>query len=137
MSDIESPESLSACFTGPIVASTKSLVRSLNLARVKVISKCLGPDASAVINGKFILADVTPESSILAFSAASLSLCIAILSFVRSMPLSDLKPDTSQSIILLSKSSPPNLLFPAVAKTSCTPSPISITETSNVPPPKS
>ena len=40
-------------------------------------------------------------------------------------------------MILWSKSSPPRWLFPAVASTSTTPSPISITETSKVPPPRS
>ena len=40
-------------------------------------------------------------------------------------------------VILLSKSSPPRCVSPFVANTSITPSPISIMETSNVPPPKS
>ena len=43
-------------------------------------SKCLGPVASAVMNGSDIVEDITPESSILAFSAASLCLWCAILS---------------------------------------------------------
>mmetsp|Transcript_4423 Transcript_4423/g.9917 ORF Transcript_4423/g.9917 Transcript_4423/m.9917 type:complete len:297 (+) Transcript_4423:1202-2092(+) len=41
------------------------------------------------------------------------------------------------SATLLSKSVPPNRLFPTVAKTSVTPPPTSNTETSKVPPPKS
>ena len=40
-------------------------------------------------------------------------------------------------MIFWSKSSPPKWLSPLVASTSITPSPISITETSNVPPPRS
>ncbi|MPN58710.1 hypothetical protein SDC9_206422 [bioreactor metagenome] len=43
------PASLMACFTGPLVASTSWAVSSLNLARVRVRSRCLGPVASAVI----------------------------------------------------------------------------------------
>ncbi len=40
---------------GPIVASTRSAVSSLNLARVRVISRCLGPVASAVMKGRLML----------------------------------------------------------------------------------
>ena len=40
-------------------------------------------------------------------------------------------------MILASKSSPPKWLFPAVDNTSITPSEISRTDTSNVPPPRS
>ena len=43
------PASLMACFTGPAVASTRWAVSSLNFARVRVRSRCLGPVASAVI----------------------------------------------------------------------------------------
>ena len=35
--------------TGPRVASTRWAVSSLNFARVRVTSRCLGPGASAVI----------------------------------------------------------------------------------------
>jgi len=83
-----SPASWMACLVGPIVISTRSAVSSSNLARVSVMSRCFGPDASAVMNGRFMLVVVTPESSILAFSAASLRRCIAILSFLRSIPCS-------------------------------------------------
>ena len=88
ISFIERPESFIAWRTGPIVASTRSAVISLNLALVRVVSRCLGPVASAVINGREIWAVVIPERSIFAFSAASLTLCIAILSFERSIPVS-------------------------------------------------
>ena len=80
---------------------------------------------------------IIPDSSIFAFSAASLRRCIAVLSFRRSMPFSFLKVSTIQFIIFSSKSSPPSRLLPAVASTSNTPSEISSSETSNVPPPRS
>jgi len=131
------PASFIAFSTGILVASIKSLINSSNFALVNVMSKCFGPVASAVMNGKLICVCCIPESSILAFSAASFSLCIAILSVFRSIPLDFLNSDTKYSIILSSKSSPPSLVFPFVANTSNTPSPISSIETSNVPPPKS
>src|SRR3954469_5721612 len=53
------------------------------------------------------------------------------------MPWLALNSFTSQSTIVLSKLSPPRWLSPAVALTSNTPSPISSTDTSNVPPPRS
>ena len=68
------PASLSAFCTGIAVLSIKSLVNSSNLALVSVISRCFGPSAVAVINGKFILVVVDDESSFLAFSAASFNL---------------------------------------------------------------
>jgi hypothetical protein len=77
------------------------------------------------------------DSSIFAFSAASRSRCIAILSLVRSMPLLLLNFSTSQLMIRSSQSSPPRWLSPLVAFTSTTPSPISSSETSKVPPPRS
>ena len=48
------PASFNAWFTGPVVASIKSLINSSNFALVNVTSKCYGPVASAVINGKLI-----------------------------------------------------------------------------------
>ncbi len=50
--------------------------------------RCLGPEASAVMKGRLMSVSIIVESSILAFSAASLSRCSAILSFDRSIPLS-------------------------------------------------
>eukprot|EP00438_Fugacium_kawagutii_P028715 Skav229189 [mRNA] locus=scaffold1004:374078:375486:+ [translate_table: standard] len=82
-------------------------------------------------------ASCTPESSILAFSAASVKRCSACLSFRRSMPSVFWKSSASQSTITLSKSSPPKWVSPLVASTSQTPSPTSRTDTSKVPPPKS
>ena len=71
ISDADKPASLIALRVGSIVACTKSAVNSSNLARVNVTSKCLGPVASAVINGKLIFVLATPDNSIFAFSAAS------------------------------------------------------------------
>ncbi len=44
-----------------------------NFARVILVTKCFGPLASAVINGRFISVSVEDESSFLAVSAASLT----------------------------------------------------------------
>ena len=49
MSEGFRPASDMAWRTGPMVASTRWPVSSLNLARVRVTSRCLGPVASAVI----------------------------------------------------------------------------------------
>src|SRR5258708_21630178 len=59
-----------------------------NLARVSFMVKCLGPEASAVMNGRLISVCVVDDSSIFAFSADSLSRCSASLSRRRSMPCS-------------------------------------------------
>ena len=68
------PASLRAFCTGTAVLSIRSSVSSSNLALVSVISRCFGPSAVAVINGRLIFVVVAVESSFLAFSAASLSL---------------------------------------------------------------
>ena len=73
---------------GIMVFSIRSDVSALNFALVSVISKCLGPFTSAVMKGRFMLVVVTLESSIFAFSAASLSLCSALLSAFKSIPFS-------------------------------------------------
>ena len=52
-----------------------------------VIVRCLGPDWSAVMNGRLMSAWVWNERSFLAFSAASLSRCRAIWSLRRSIAL--------------------------------------------------
>jgi hypothetical protein len=64
------PESERACLVGATVRSTRSWVSSVSLARESVVSRCLGPSASAVMNGRLMLVDWVVESSILAFSAA-------------------------------------------------------------------
>ncbi len=107
------------------------------LARVSCTLRCLGPDASAVMNGRLMSTDWVEESAIFAFSASSLRRCRAIGSFLRSMPFSFLKLSTSQVMRASSQLSPPRCVSPLVALTSKTPSPISSTDTSNVPPPRS
>ena len=131
------PASLSAFCTGIAVRSTRSWVSSSNLALVRFISRCFGPSAVAVIKGRLILVVVAVDSSFLAFSAASFSLWRAILSLDRSTPSAFLNSEIIQFVIALSKSSPPRRVSPLVDRTSITPSPISIMETSKVPPPKS
>jgi len=73
------------------------------------------------------------DNSFLAFSAASNNLCIAILSFLKSIPWADLNSSARKLTILLSASLPPKNALPSVERTSNVPSPISKTETSNVP----
>ena len=65
------PESASACLVGATVRSIRSWVSSVSFARDSVVSRCLGPSASAVMNGRLMLVDCVVDSSILAFSAAS------------------------------------------------------------------
>ena len=129
--------SFNAFLTGSVVDSTKSLIKSSNLALVKIKFKWSGPSVPWDINGNDISVEVIPLRSFLAFSAASLTLCIAILSLVKSTPDSFLNSSVIHSITLSSKSSPPKWLLPLVDLTSNTPSPSSRIDTSNVPPPKS
>ena len=129
--------SFNAVCTGTLVLSTRCAVSSSNFARVRSISKCFGPSWVAVMNGRLMFVVVADESSFFAFSAASFNLCIAILSVERSTPSAFLNSSSIYCVIALSKSSPPSLLSPAVARTSMTPSPISMIDTSNVPPPRS
>ena len=137
MSDLDSPESAMAWSKGPLHESTRSAVSSLKLARVSLTSRCLGPSDVAVMNGRLIWVSWRDDSSILAFSAASCRRWVAILSLDRSTPSVSLNVFTSQSMIRWSQSSPPSFELPAVDLTSNTPSPISRTDTSKVPPPRS
>ncbi len=77
------------------------------------------------------------ESSILAFSAASMSRWRAWRSALRSTPYSRRNSSASQFTMAWSMSLPPRWVSPEVAFTSKTPSPISSTVTSKVPPPRS
>ena len=131
------PASFIAFWTGIAVLSTSSCVSSSNLALVRFISKCFGPSAVAVMKGRLILVVVAEDSSFFAFSAASFNLWSAILSFDRSTPSAFLNSSIIHCVSLLSKSSPPRCVSPFVARTSMTPSPISMMETSKVPPPRS
>mmetsp|Transcript_48509 Transcript_48509/g.140522 ORF Transcript_48509/g.140522 Transcript_48509/m.140522 type:complete len:435 (-) Transcript_48509:892-2196(-) len=132
-----SSASPSACSTGPLQRSTRSAQRLSNLDRESDSSMVLGPASSAAMKGSDIMVSCITESSILAFSAASVSLCRACLSSKRGIPCMLINPSASQSTILLSKSSPPRCESPLVASTSHTPSPTTRTETSKVPPPRS
>ncbi len=120
------------------VRSSNCLVISSNLARVSLSSTFTGPFSVTVKNGKEIIASSWAESSILARSAASFKRCIAILSLDKLSPLCSWAMCAKMnSIILLSQSSPPKRLSPAVANTSKVPSAMSSKETSKVPPPRS
>ena len=112
MSDLVSPASAMACSNGPLHASTRSAVSSLNLARVSFTSRCLGPSEVAVMKGRLIWVSCTEDSSILAFSAASFRRWVAILSADRSTPSVSLNVLTSQSMIRWSQSSPPRWVLP-------------------------
>jgi len=130
--------SANAFLQGPRVFSTRNEVSWSNLARVSVKSKCFGPLASAVMNGRFIFVLVAADKSIFAFSAASFKRCKAILSFFKSMPGLSLRNSSFiQSITTSSKLSPPSIVSPLVASTSNELSKISKMEISKVPPPKS
>ena len=115
---------------GPMVFWMRSSTSCSNLARVSVRLRCLGPDWSAVMNGRLMSVCMVLDSSHLAFSAASLRRCSAMGSLDRSMPWSFLNSCTSQSMTRWSKSSPPRCVSPLVAFTSNTPSPSSRTEMS-------
>ena len=82
------PASFNAALQGSIVLFIKSSTKLSSFALVNLRVKCLGPEASAVIKGKFTSVCAVEESSILAFSAASFNLCNANLSDFKSIPLS-------------------------------------------------
>ena len=90
--------SLSAWRTGPRERSTKSAVSCSSFARVRVITRCLGPLASAVIYGRLISVCIMLDSSIFAFSAASFKRWSDWRSWRRSMPLSFLNSSAMYSI---------------------------------------
>ena len=71
---------------GSIVRSISSSTSDSNLARVIFIDRCFGPDWSAVMYGRLISVCCDDDSSIFAFSAASLRRCSASTSFLRSTP---------------------------------------------------
>ena len=79
-SEAVKPASRREFCTGIAVLSVKSAVSSSNLARLSFISRCFGPSAVAVMNGRLISVVVAEESSFFAFSAASFKRCKAILS---------------------------------------------------------
>ena len=137
ISELLKPASDIAFLHGSRQAWIKVWAKASNLARVKVLTKCLGTPPTGIMYGKLISVLVEEDNSILAFSAASFRRCIAIGSWVRSAPSSFLNSSTNQVIITWSKSSPPKWVSPFVDKTSNTPPPNSRIEISNVPPPRS
>ncbi len=100
--------------------------------------RCLGPLASAVMNGRLMSVVRVLDSSTFAFSAASRTRCVAILSFLRSMPVWRWNSFSMYSTNTLSMSVPPSCVSPLVLTTLKPPSfHISMMVTSRVPPPKS
>ena len=54
MPEASRPASASACLVGPTVRASRALVSSVSLARVSWRSRCFGPSAVAVMNGRLI-----------------------------------------------------------------------------------
>ena len=133
----DNPASFKQALTGPIVRSRNLSVSCSSFARVSFFAMCFGPEASAVTNGRLISYSWAEESAIFAFSASSRILCNASGCPCTSIPESALNSAMIQSITAISQSSPPKWVSPLVAFTSKSPSPMSKTEISNVPPPKS
>ena len=82
------PASFKAALHGSSVREIRSSTSDSSFARESFITRCFGPEASAVMNGRLTSVSLDDDSSILAFSAASLSRCSASLSRRRSMPWS-------------------------------------------------
>ena len=91
---VSSLASFNAFLTGSSRRSKSGATSSSSLARVRVCSKCFGPSASAERNGRLMSVEVELESSFLAFSASSLTRCIAAASPLISMPDSFLNSST-------------------------------------------
>ena len=137
ISEVDKPAFFKADLQGSIVLLIKLSANCSNFARVNCFTKCLGIPLTGIMYGKLISEVVVLDNSILAFSAASFKRCKAIGSLRKSIPSSFLNSSANQSIIKLSKSSPPKCVSPSVDFTSNTPSPNSKTDTSCVPPPQS
>ena len=73
---------------GSMERSTRSSTSASSFARESLMERCFGPVWSAVRNGRLISVSAIEESSIFAFSAASLRRWSTILSFETSMPVS-------------------------------------------------
>ena len=71
MPSLPTPASDIACLTGATTRSIRSEVSSFSFERVRRMSRCFGPDWSAVTNGRLICVSCVVESSTFAFSAAS------------------------------------------------------------------
>ena len=68
------PASFIACLQGVIVRLINVATNCSNLDLVNLFTRCLGPDASAVIKGRFISVSINVDNSIFAFSADSRNL---------------------------------------------------------------
>ena len=137
ISPIPKPASFKAASQGTKQRVNKLSASCSNLARLNFSTRCLGTPSTAVMYGRLISVSLEEESSTFAFSAASFKRCKAIGSLRRSIFSCDLNSSANQSMITLSKSSPPRCVSPFVDFTSNTPSPNSRIEISNVPPPRS
>ena len=84
----DTPASFSAARTGSSVRWIRSSTRLSSFARDSFITRCFGPEASAVMKGRLISVSWEEDSSIFAFSAASFRRWRASLSLRRSMPWS-------------------------------------------------
>ena len=84
--------SSNACIVDDLQRSTIVLISSSSFERVSSIMRFLGElvALSYEMNGKLISVVIVDDNSIFAFSAASLILVIAVLSFFRSTPFSSL-----------------------------------------------
>ena len=82
------PASFSAARQGSMVRWIRSSTRPSSFARVSFVTRCFGPEASAVMKGRLTSVSLDEDSSIFAFSAASFSRCSASRSLRRSMPCS-------------------------------------------------
>ena len=130
------PASRRAWLTGPEVRSTRSAVMASKAARVTVTSMCTGWPSLIARKGRLTVVCAVAESSCLAWVAASRTRCMPWASRL-TRPLARSNSLRRWSARRWSKSSPPRWLSPQVARTSMTSSPIPMTETSKVPPPRS
>ena len=115
-------ESLIACSKGCLHLCINGSTSCSTLALVSFMLKCFGLPSTDVMNGRLISVSKTAESSIFAFSAASLNLCIAVSSSLKSTPSLFLKSAMINFIKFSSISVPPSWVSPLVALTSNTPS---------------
>lgn len=86
MSDLETSASWIAFLQGSTVFRMSPSTRVSNLERLNFKFMCFGPDASMVRYGRLMSVWREDDSSHFAFSAASLSRCMAIGSLVISSP---------------------------------------------------
>ena len=129
--------SASALRTGSAVFLTRSATRSSSLARVRVMTRCLGPEASAEMNGRLISVDGRARQLDLRLLGGLLEALERDPVLGQVDPLVLRNSAISQSMTRWSKSSPPRCVSPFVLRTSKTPSDSSRMLMSKVPPPRS